>query len=101
MAKNKIKDDFSEDDEIGSREFWNYEEDKKLLGKFVSFESDKYGEHAIINNGEENIHLPNLMTLNSKLKNAEEGDKVKIVYQGEKKAEETGRSYKDFKVFIK
>lgn len=102
MAKSKkLKDDFSDDDEIGERTFWDYEENSEIIGTFEGMEADKYGEHAIINNGEEDIHLPNLTALNSKLQRANEGDKIKAIYKGEKKAEESGRNYKDFKVFVK
>ena len=37
--------------------------------------------------------------LDTRLKNAEIGDEVKIVYNGYKKSEKTGREYKDFTVF--
>lgn len=100
--KKKFKDDFDDSDEVSERSFWKYEEEgDKIIGEFIGFEKDKYGQHGIIDNGEERIHLPNLVALNSKLERTNEGDKVKVEYLGEKKAEESGRTYKDFKVYTK
>lgn len=101
MAKSKIKDDFTDDDKVGDISFWDYEENNELIGKFVGFQEDKYGQHAIVNDGENEVHLPNLTALETNLKRADKGDKVKIVYKGEETAKESGRKYKDFDVFIK
>ena len=37
--------------------------------------------------------------LDTRLKNADTGDEIKIVYNGYKKSEKTGREYKDYTVF--
>lgn len=103
--KNKFKDDFDDEDEVGELNFWNYEEEgDSVIGIFKRMQEDKYGEHAvIIDKNEEELHLPNLSVINNKLQqgNAEEGDKIKVEYLGDEKAEESGRTYKNFKVQIK
>lgn len=99
---NKVIDDFSDDDKVTSDlNFWDYKEQKQLIGVFKGFENDSYGEHPVLETNEKEIHLPNLTALNSKLKRAKVGDKVKAVNLGEKKSEKTGRMYYDFDVFIK
>ena len=98
---NKVIDDFSDTDKIPSdMNFWDYKESKEIIGIFKEFVKDSYGEHAVIESGEE-IHLPNLTALNGKLKRASSGDKIKVVNLGEKKSDKTGRMYYDFDVYIK
>ena len=100
---NKIVDDFSSEDKVQSNmNFWDYKNQKEVIGVYKGFEKDAYGEHAVllIGNNEE-IHLPNLTALNTKLKRASEGDKVKVVNLGEKKSDKSGRMYYDFDVFLK
>jgi len=105
MPKNeKITDDFTDEDKVqgATLDFWKPKDEKSIIGLFVEWAKDNYGEHVVLNTGEEVVHLPNLMALNSKIKSKEpkEGDKVKIVYLGEKKAK-SGRLYEDFDVFVK
>jgi hypothetical protein len=100
-----VIDDFEESDEVigSSLEFWNFKEEKEIVGLFQEMVPDNYGYHAVLNTGEIIVHLPNLMALNGKLKSAkvEEGNKVKIVYLGETKSKKSGRVYEDFKIFVK
>jgi hypothetical protein len=100
---NKVIDDFTDEDKVQSdMNFWDYKNQKVIVGLFSGFVKDAYGEHAvIIGNENKEIHLPNLTALNGKLKRAEEGNKVKVVNLGEKKSDKTGRMYYDFDVFIK
>lgn len=101
---NKLLDDFTEEDKIQSNlTFWKPKEDKEIIGLFVKWENDNFGEHAVLQVEDEKIHLPNLMALNSKLKlkNVVETEKVKVVYLGEKKSEKSGRIYEDFDVYVK
>ena len=99
---NKVIDDFSEEDKVQSdMNFWDYKENKELIGVFKDFQKDSYGEHAILEVNKSELHLPNLTALNSKLKRAKMGNKVKVVNLGEKKSEKTGRMYYDFDVYIK
>ena len=71
------------------------------IGIFNGFHKDSFGEHAELIIGSDVIGLPNLITINGKLKRAEIGNKVKVVSLGEKKSNNTGRIYFDFDVFIK
>ena len=103
----KTKDDFSDEDKVEtSMDFWKFKEEKETIGTFNRWETDNYGEHAVLDiegeEGKEELHLPNLMALNGKLKTGkvEQGKKVKIVYSGQAKAK-SGRLYENFDVFIK
>ena len=99
---NKVVDDFSEDDKMKTDfNFWDYKVTKEAIGVFSAFEKDTYGEHAVMIAGSDAIHLPNLTALNSKLKRAKAGDKIKVVNLGEKKSEKSGRMYYDFDIYIK
>jgi len=99
---NKLKDDFSEEDKLSTNlEFWKYKENNEIIGLFSRWEKDNFGEHAVLENEDIEIHLPNLTTLNSKFKKADISNKVKVVYLGEKKSEKSGRTYEDFDVYIK
>jgi hypothetical protein len=101
---NNIIDDFSEEDKAEiNQNFWKLEENPEIIGLFKEWANDSFGQHAIITTNEGEIHLPNLMALNSKLQNKDikENQKIKIVYLGEKKSEKTGRMYKDFDLYVK
>lgn len=101
--KMPIKDDFTEKDAVKvNMDFWKFKETKTVLGVFSRWENDNYGEHAVISIDNQELHLPNLMALNGKLKTAKanSGDKVKIVYSGQTKAK-SGRLYEDFQIFVK
>jgi len=99
---NKAIDDFSDADKVSSdMNFWDYKNVPNLIGVFDRFEKDAYGEHVVLIAEDGEVHLPNLTALNSKLKSAHKGDKVKAVNLGEKKSEKSGRMYYDFDIFIK
>ena len=99
---NKIIDDFSDNDKVQSdMNFWAYNETKEIIGLFKGFQKDSYGEHVVLSCEGDEIHLPNLTALNSKLKRANINNKVKVVNLGEKKSEKSGRMYYDFDVYIK
>lgn len=101
--KNAIVDDFTDDDEVKSElNLWNYKDDKEIIGVVLRKEEGQYGEQVVLSAGEDNeVTLPSLTALNTKLANVEIGAKVKIVYLGEVRSEKTGRMYSDFKVFTK
>lgn len=100
--ENKVIDDFTDEDKVQSdMNFWDYKEAKEIIGSFIGFQKDGFGEHPLLKVEGKEIHLPNLTALNGKLKRAKEGDKVKVVNLGEKKSDKTGRMYYDFDVFIK
>jgi hypothetical protein len=103
MSEEKLIDDFTDQDKFEtSMDFWKFKEEKEIIGLFSRWENDNYGEHAVLSLEKEEIHLPNLMALNGKLKagKVSEGNKVKIVYAGQMKAK-SGRLYEDFQIFIK
>ena len=107
-------DDFTESDKLKSNFImWNYRRDTTLIGTFNEWEIDSFGEHAVLlipklaedftDGTLTMLHLPNLVVLNNKLKNAKisSGDKIKIVYIGDKLNAKTRRTYGDFEIFIK
>lgn len=102
--KMPIKDDFSDKDLVKvNMDFWKFKENKEILGTFNRWENDNYGEHAVVQlDDNKELHLPNLMALNGKLKTGKvkPSSKVKIVYSGQTKAK-SGRLYEDFQIFIK
>jgi len=101
-TENKVIDDFSDVDKVSSDlNFWDYKNQKEVIGVFKVFQKDAYGEHPVLVIGSEELHLPNLTALNSRLRSAEAGNKVKIVNLGEKKSAKSGRMYYDFEIFIK
>jgi hypothetical protein len=104
--KNTVIDDFDENDKIQteSLNFWDYKENKEIVGIVKSVEEGNYGGKKIglqTNESEELVFIPELTALNSKLKDVEEENKIKIVYLGEEKSKKSGRMYMTFDVFIK
>jgi hypothetical protein len=102
-TKMPIKDDFTEKDKVQiNMDFWKFKEQKEIIGFFSRWENDNYGEHAVVSVDDKELHLPNLMALNGKLKTgkAVPNSKVKIVYSGQTKAK-SGRLYEDFVVSVK
>lgn len=100
--ENKVIDDFNDEDKVVSdSNFWDYKNQPELIGVFIRFEKDAFGEHAVLEVNEKEIALPNLTALNGKLRKAEPGNKVKIVSLGEQKSKQTGRIYFDFDVYVK
>lgn len=103
-TQNSKIDDFTDDDLVQNvLNLWNYTETPELFGVIVEIRPGTYSERQVKvkDVADDEIMVPELTTLNSKLQMAKVGDKVKIVYKGEKKSEKTGRMYKDFDVFIK
>lgn len=102
MPKQTALPEFSDQDEVKqSLDFWKFKEDKEVVGVFVRWEQDSYGQHAVIDVDSEELHLPNLTALNGKLRTAVKGNAIKIVHLGQAKGKKSGRLYEDFQVFIK
>lgn len=94
--------EFSDSDLImQSTDFWKFKEQKQVVGLFERWETDSYGQHAVLMVDDSELHLPNLTALNGKLKNAKTGNAVKIEYLGQAKGKKSGRLYEDFRVYIK
>lgn len=102
MKKQKIIDDFTDEDKVQSEfNFWNYETEPELIGVVLRREIGLYGDVIIIETEKGEVSLPSLTALNSQLIKASVRDKIKIKYLGEEKSQKTGRLYKNFNVFIK
>jgi len=98
-----IADDFSDEDKVTSDlKLWNYKEDKELIGAIVKIDPEgNFGRTIIVDTAEEKeVTIPSLTALNTKLKNAMVGNKIKIVCLGLVRGKNK-RDYYDFDVFIK
>jgi len=98
-----IADDFSDEDKVTSDlKLWNYKEDKELIGAIVKIDPEgNFGRTIIVDTAEEkDVTIPSLTALNTKLKNAMVGNKIKIVCLGLVRGKNK-RDYYDFDVFIK
>ena len=101
-VKRMTKDNFTDEDKIkSSLNLWAYKENKTIIGEFVKYENGNFGKQAVLLVDEKEVSIPSLSVLNSKLGKLEKGNRVKIVYTGEEKAEESGRYYSTFDVFVK
>lgn len=103
--QQNFEDDFEDNEkvEVGNFVFWDFNITPEIIGIFLRWEKDNFGEHAVIKTQDEDeLHLSNLVSLNGKLnlKEVSENDKVKIVHLGEKKSK-NGRMYNDFDVYVK
>ncbi|MFW6282969.1 MAG: hypothetical protein ACOC1P_02860 [Minisyncoccales bacterium] len=102
-TQKTFEDNFNEDDKVESNlNIWKYEEEPQVIGVVIEKKPGIYGEQVSLRTNEvDELILPSLSALNTQLANANINDKVKIVYNGEKKSQKTGRMYKDFAVYIK
>lgn len=101
-----IIDDFTDKDKVEGEgiPFWNYKEEKSIIGIFARWETDAFGDHIVLQTEKEEIHIPNLTALKTKFKdnaNLKIGAKVKITYKDEVRSKKSGRTYADFDVYIK
>jgi len=96
-------DDFNEKDELQLEplNFWKYREQTEIIGKFLKWHQGTYGDTAVLEVAGEEVFVPNVSALKTKLAGLKEGNRVKILYKGELKAKKGGRMYGDFQVFIK
>jgi|SRR6185437_13820220 len=104
-TKLDFKDDFADNNKIPQVTFWNYQDNKVIIGYFKEWAKDMYGEHAILETEEGLVNLPNLSVLNNNLQRAikyyeTEKLKIKVTYLSERKNKE-GVHYKDFEVIAK
>lgn len=102
-GQKRIEDDFKDEDKVESNlNIWKYNEEPQIIGIIIDKKPGMYGEQVSLKTNEtEELILPSLSALNTQLSNTEIGNKVKIIYNGEKKSQKTGRMYKDFSVYIK
>ena len=98
-----IADDFSDEDKITSDlKLWNYKDNSTLVGVIVKIDPEgNFGRTIIVDTAEEkDLTVPSLTALNTKLKEAVVGNKIKIVCLGMVRGKNK-RDYYDFDVFIK
>ena len=101
--QQNVADDFTDEDKVVSDlRLWNYKDDKELIGVVIAIDPEgNFGRTIIVDTAEEkDVTIPSLTALNTKLKNAMVGNKIKIVCLGMVRGKNK-RDYYDFDVFIK
>ena len=101
--QQSIADDFNESDKVTSDlKLWNYKEDKTLIGVVTLIDEEgNFGRTIVVDTAEEQgLTIPSLTALNTKLKEVEIGNKIKLVCLGIVRGKNE-RDYYDFDVFIK
>ena len=96
-------DGFSDSDKVTSDlNLWNYKESKDLIGVVVSIDEEgSFGRSIVVDTLEEKgLTIPSLTALNTKLKSAKVGNRIKLVCLGLVRGKNK-RDYYDFDVFIK
>lgn len=82
---------------------WDFKDDSEFVGTFVSAESEvgpnKSNLYTFRNENGEAIGVWGNTILDSRFKNLQVGDKVKVVYKGKETSPKTGREYHNFEVF--
>ena len=90
--------------EVGLSETWNPEENKSIEGKYVELKSNvgaNGSQMYVLETVDGNVSVWDTTVLNTKMKTVNLGDTVKLVYLGVKESPKSGRSYKDFDIFVK
>lgn len=103
MVQTNFDDDFSDSDEFKSDlNLWDYKEKTELIGVVKAIDEDgQFGRTIVVDTAEaENVTVPSLTALSTKLAKVQVGNKVKIVNLGLVRGKNK-RDYYDFKVFIK
>lgn len=104
MEVKTFIDDFTDKDKVQTEgiPFWDYKTQKVVIGYFLRWEKDSYGDHCVLETQDDEVHIPNLMALKTKLPKDKIiiGSKIKIEYKGEVRSK-SGRTYFDFEVSIK
>ncbi len=83
---------------------FSLEEGDELIGTLVEKKEDVGPNHSkvySVKTDKEVIDVWGSTVLDTRLKNVEEGDDIKIVYLGIKKSEKTKREYHDYSLFKK
>lgn len=99
----ELIDDFTDEDKVTeTRNFWEpVNLNDTIIGIIIKSEEGKYGKQWTLSVSEgEELTLPNLYVIDSKLKESNIGDIVKIVYLGEVDTAK-GKPYKNFEIYRK
>lgn len=90
-------------EKIETNPTWNFNEDRELIGEFIGAETqvgpNESNLYTFKKEDGELIAVWGNTILDSRFKNLEIGDKVKVVFKGKTKSPKTGRTYNDFDVF--
>lgn len=83
----------------------DFEAEKELIGVFTGVEenvgSNNSNLYSLEKGNGERISFWGSTLLDSRMKNTQIGQEIKIVYKGKVKNEKSGRTYKNFEVFKK
>lgn len=81
--------------------FHDFNTKAEVVGKLLSIEEGTYGKQYIIDTPDGNITVGTYDVLKSKIHEKDINRWIKIVCKGNANSPKTGRTYKDFEVFIK
>lgn len=100
-----LSDDFDDNDKVETPQLnlWDWKNEDTIVGIIReigegNFDGRKIG--VITKEGGDLVYIPEMVALNSALKDAVIGDKLKIVHTGQEKSKNK-RIYETFDVFIK
>lgn len=84
---------------------WNFEEDKEIVGTYVSMEenvgTNNSNIYSLKKADSSLIGIWGSTLLDHRFKNIQIGDEVKIVYLGKETSEKTGREFNNFEVYTR
>lgn len=82
---------------------WDFKEESEFVGHFLSVEAEvgpnKSNLYSFKKEDGEVLGVWGNTILDSRFKNLELGDKIKIIYKGRETSPKTGREYHNFEVF--
>jgi len=81
--------------------FHNFDENPEIVGKLKSIETGTYGKQYVVDTPNGDVVIGTYDVLKGKIQESDVGKWIKIVCKGNEKSPKTGRTYKDFSVFVK
>lgn len=100
MKNQKITEFTDEDERKQTSNFFDFNEEKEIVGVLETIQEGAFGNEYHINTGDHIVIVGSYKELSSKISNDDIGRTLKIACVGETKSK-TGRIYKNFKVFVK
>jgi len=101
MEKDKLIDDFTDEDKIEANTcFHDFHTNKELLGVMIRFEKTDFGFSPVLENEDGEIWVGSYTALKGKFSEEDIGKKIKIVFLGQEKGK-SGRLYMKFDIYKK
>jgi len=84
-------------------DIWDFDKNPELIGEFVGKQENVGANNSNLYTFKtetgELVSVWGSAVIDTRLKNVQEGDKIKIVYLGETRSQKTGRTYKDYEIY--